>query len=109
MVDRESLRPMERCVLRLADEGVARAEIARRFHRTPEFVNRMMGYAQVPRGASANAASTSATDVLRPLERCILKWRANGTNHAEIGARFHRSAGYVQQVEQLAQYKLRTY
>ena len=103
MVDRESLRPMERRVLRLADEGVGEAEIARRFHRSPEFVERMVGYTQLPR-----TASTKDATVLRPLERRILKWRASGTNHAEIGRRFHRSADHVQRVEQLANYKLRT-
>ena len=102
MVDRASLRPMERRVLRLADEGVDQAEIARRFHRTPEFVGRMVGYTHVPRTATTDDAS-----VLRPLERRILKWRASGTNHAEIGRRFNRSAAHVARVEQLAQYKLR--
>jgi len=101
MVDRESLRPMERCVLRLTDEGVDEAEIGRRFHRSPAFVERIMGYTQLPRAASTKPASG-----LRPLERCILKLRANGTNHAEIGRRLRRSAGHVERVEQLANYKL---
>ena len=101
MVDRESLRPLERTVLRLADEGVDEAEIARRFRRTPEFVERVLCYAHLPRTAAAHDES-----VLRPLERRILKWRAAGTNHAEIGRRFHRSADNVARVEQLANYKL---
>jgi hypothetical protein len=46
------------------------------------------------------------TSVPRPLERRILKWRAAGSNHAEIGRRFHRSADNVARVEQLAHYKL---
>ena len=102
MVDRQSLRPMERRVLRLTDEGVDEAEIARRFHRTPEFVGRMVGYTHLPRTAPVDDGS-----VLRPLERRILKWRAMGTNHDEIGRRFHRSADHVARVEQLANYKLR--
>ena len=101
MVDRELLRPMERTVLRLADEGVDGAEIARRFHRSPEFVERVLCYTHLPRPASPHDAS-----VLRPLERRILKWRASGTNHAEIGRRFRRSADNVARVEQLANYKL---
>ena len=101
MVDRESLRPMERCVLRLADEGVDKVEIGRRFHRSAAFVERIVEYTQLPR-----AASTPTASGLRPLERCILKLRANGTNHAEIGRRLHRSAAHVQRVEQLANYKL---
>ena len=102
MVDRELLRPMERTVLRLADEGIDEAEIARRFHRTPEFVERVLGYTHLPRRGAPHDAS-----VLRPLERRILKWRAAGSNHAEIGRRFHRSADNVARVEQLAHYKLR--
>ena len=102
MVDRQSLRPMERRVLRLTDEGVDEAEIARRFHRTPEFVGRMVGYTHLPRTGTVDDGS-----VLRPLERRILKWRAMGTNHDEIGRRFHRSADHVARVEQLANYKLR--
>jgi DNA-binding CsgD family transcriptional regulator len=93
---------MERRVLRLTDEGVDEAEIARRFHRTPEFVGRMVGYTHLPRTAAVDDGS-----VLRPLERRILKWRAMGTNHDEIGRRFHRSADHVARVEQLANYKLR--
>ena len=102
MVDRELLRPMERRVLRLTDEGVDTVEIARRFHRTPEFVGRMVDYTHLPR-----TATTTDAPLLRPLERRILKWRAKGTNHAEIGRRFRRSADHVARVEQLANYKLR--
>jgi DNA-binding CsgD family transcriptional regulator len=102
MVDRESLRPVERRVLRLTDEGVDTTEIARRFHRSPEAVDRMVDYTNVPRAAAPHDVA-----VLRPLERRILKWRAQGSNHAEIGRRFHRSAGHVERVEQLANYKLR--
>ena len=103
MVDRDLLRPVERRVLQLADEGVDQAEIARRFHRSPEFVGRMIEYTHVPRTTSTHDAA-----VLRPLERRILKWRAGGTNHDEIGRRFRRSADHVARVEQLANYKLRS-
>lgn len=102
MVDRELLRPMERTVLRLADEGVNGAEIARRFRRSPEFVERVLDYTHLPRTGTPQDSS-----VLRPLERRILKWRAAGSNHAEIGRRFRRSADHVARVEQLAHYKLR--
>ena len=103
VVDRESLRPMERRVLRLTDQGVDTAEIARRFHRSPEFVERVVDYTHLPR-----TTITHDPPMLRPLERRILKWRAKGTNHAEIGRRFRRSADHVARVEQLANYKLRT-
>ena len=43
---------------------------------------------------------------LRPIERCVLGWRSRGASPAEIAPRFHRSTGFVVQVEELAQYKL---
>jgi DNA-binding CsgD family transcriptional regulator len=101
MVDHEHLRPVERCVLRLVANGVDHIEIARRFRRRPEFVDRVIAYAGMPR-----TSVQPALDALRPLERRILKWRAGGAAHADIGRRFHRSAGHIRRVEQMASYKL---
>jgi hypothetical protein len=112
MVDTEStnpaLRPLERRVLRLVDEGVATSEIARRFRRSPEFVDRVVDYAGLPRTATPAppAGSAAESTPLRPVERRILKWRDRGTNHEEIGRRFRRSAAHVARVEVLARYKL---
>jgi len=103
MVDRQSLRPMERRMLQLADEGVDEAEIARRFRRSPAFVSRIRDYTQLPRHTAPASSET-----LRPIERRILKWRAGGSNHTEIGRRFHRSADHVSRIEKLANYKLRS-
>lgn len=101
MVDDEFLRPVERCVLRLVANGVDHVEIARRFRRRPEFVDRVIAYTGLPRNGVQPAGNA-----LRPLERRILKWRANGAEHADIGRRFHRSAGHIRRVEELATYKL---
>ena len=101
MVDHESLRPVERCVLRLVADGVDHIEIARRFRRRPGFVDRVIAYAGMPHGVVH-----PAEDELRPVERRILKWRATGAAHADIGRRFHRSAGHIRRIEQLATYKL---
>jgi DNA-binding CsgD family transcriptional regulator len=101
MADHRSLRPLERCVLRLMHDGVDEAEIARRFRRRPESIARVIAYTGIPRtGVTLEAAE------LRPLERRILKWRAGGAEHVEIGRRFRRSAGHVERIEQLAVYKL---
>jgi DNA-binding CsgD family transcriptional regulator len=88
-------------MIRLADEGHDQAEIARRFRRSPEFVERVMEFTRLPRGEG-----TSSEEGLRPLERRVLKWRDGGANHKEIGKRFHRSAGHVARIEQLARLKL---
>jgi hypothetical protein len=101
MADHDFLRPVERCVLRLVDNGVDHIEIARRFRRQPEFVNRVIAYAGMHRSSVEPAG-----DALRPLERRILKWRASGAAHADIGRRFHRSAGHIRRIEQFATYKL---
>jgi DNA-binding CsgD family transcriptional regulator len=101
MADHGSLRPLERCVLRLMSDGVDEAEIARRFRRRPEFISRVFAYTRIPRTGDAPEA-----EELRPLERRILKWRAGGADHAEIGHRFRRSPGHVERIERLAAYKL---
>jgi DNA-binding CsgD family transcriptional regulator len=101
MVDHKSLRPVERCVLRLVANGVDHIEIARRFRRRPDFVDRVIAYAGMPHNRVE-----PAWNALRPLERRILKWRASGAAHADIGHRFHRSAGHIRRIEQLASYKL---
>jgi DNA-binding CsgD family transcriptional regulator len=102
-VEHAALRPIERRVLRLAGEGMDHAEIARRFRRSPEFIERVMGFARLP-GRSSSSVGDDA--VLRPLERRILGWRARGAAPAEIAPRFHRSPGFVERVELLANYKL---
>jgi hypothetical protein len=101
MADHRSLRPLERCILRLVDSGVDETEIARRFRRRPEFVRRVIAYTRIPRTGAAPEA-----EALRPVERRILKWRAVGADHADIGRRFRRSAGHIERIEQLAAYKL---
>lgn len=96
-----SLRPLERRVLQLAGEGLDDAEIGRRFRRSPEWVARVRQYAQHPR-----TGPHLQGDVLRPLERRVLRWRANGADYDQISTRFRRTPKFLQQVESLAHYKL---
>jgi DNA-binding CsgD family transcriptional regulator len=97
-----TLRPLERRVLRLAAEGLDDAEIGRRFRRSPEWVGRVRVLAQTPRSGAHMAG-----DVLRPLERRILRWRAAGLDHEALSSRFRRTPRFLRQVESLAHYKLR--
>jgi DNA-binding CsgD family transcriptional regulator len=96
------LRPVERRVLRLAGEGVDDAEIARRFRHSEEWVARVRELAEVPR-----TRSPVPGDILRPVERRVLRWRAAGAGYEELSPRFRRSPKFIEQVESLALYKLR--
>ena len=103
-MDTSGLRPLERRILRLAADGVPEEEIARRFRRSPAFIRRVIDLTEVPRRGRDTAAV--AGDVLRPLERRVLRWRENGAAHDEIGSRFNRSPDFISRVEDLAHFKL---
>lgn len=96
------LRPVERRVLRLSESGLDDAEIARRFRRSPEWVERVRSLAALHdfHGPSPQG------DILRPLERRLLRWRDQGLSHEDLGPRFRRSPSFLARVEQLAHYKL---
>jgi DNA-binding CsgD family transcriptional regulator len=101
-VPNPSLRPIERRVLQLAAEGVDDEEIGRRFKRSPEWAGRVRVLAEMPRGSRHLQG-----DVLRPLERRVLRWRAAGADHDMLSPRFRRTPDFLRQVESLAHYKLR--
>jgi DNA-binding CsgD family transcriptional regulator len=103
MNDPRTLRPIERRVVRLIDEGVSEVEIARRFRRSPDMIRRVAALAGLPR---SDASPLRQGEVLRPLERRVLRWREAGAPYDEIGPRFRRSPAFVQRVEGLAHYKL---
>ncbi|HYH49428.1 MAG TPA: hypothetical protein VEG38_07750 [Acidimicrobiia bacterium] len=103
MTSRPALRPVERLVLRLVDEGVDDVEIARRFCRSPEMIRRITAMARLPRTSDARVLPG---DGLRALERRLLRWRHYGATYAEIGTRFRRSPVFVARVETFARYKL---
>jgi DNA-binding CsgD family transcriptional regulator len=101
-VPNPSLRPIERRVLRLAADGVDDEEIGRRFRRSPEWAGRVRTFAEMPRGGRQMQG-----DVLRPLERRVLRWRAAGADVDDLSPRFRRTPDFLRQVESLAHYKLR--
>jgi hypothetical protein len=97
-----NLRPLERRVLRLSEAGLDDEEIARRFRRSPGWVARVRSLAALHR----NDGPHMRGDLLRPLERRLLRWRGEGLSHEALAPRFRRSAAFLERVEQLAHYKL---
>jgi DNA-binding CsgD family transcriptional regulator len=100
----QSLRPVERVVQRLVDSGVGTAEVAWRLRRSPRSVNQIL---KLSTRARTIAQPPVPPQVLRPLERRILAWRAQGASYAEIGARFRRSPAFIRRVEGVARAKIR--
>ncbi len=92
--------PIERRIARLAEEGVDEDEIARRFRRTPGFVQRVLVLAKIPRRGGGQRPSK-----LRPVERRVLKWRDGGASASDIAPRFRRQPRTIEQIERLARYK----
>lgn len=93
-----TLRPKERVIKRLADNGMAEPEIAWRFKRSPRHIHRMLRLIDVNRSPRTDTGSAATT----ALERTVLKARRRGASHAEIGARLRRSPGFVARVEEFA-------
>jgi DNA-binding CsgD family transcriptional regulator len=103
MTGADALRPIERRVLQLIDDGYDDGEIGRRFRRSPAMIRRIVGLTDIPRSKKDNDTRTAA---LRPLEQRVLRWRDAGSDYAEIARRFGRSPQHMERVEALARYKL---
>lgn len=102
MADRTQLRPLERRVLALADCGISDGEIGIRFRRSPEFVGRVRRLAEIPR----HTIHVGETGRLRPIERRIMRWYAQGVDDQTLAERFRRSPDFIGRVGDLARYKL---
>lgn len=94
------LRPMERRVLAMRDEGVHVTEIARRIDKSPAHVERVIEWTEIPRNGPPARRSPTA------IEQRVMDMRSHGDTYAEIAARFKRSPKYIKQVEGLAHYSL---
>lgn len=92
------LRPVERRVLAMREEGVHIEEIARRFDRSPAHMERVIVWTDIPRTGPRARTSPTAR------QRAVLRLRADGQSHDEIARRFKRSPKYIRQVEGLAHY-----
>jgi hypothetical protein len=102
MNDDGDLRPIERRMLKLSNGGADDIEIAWRFRRTPKGVRQVIACSQLHQGGTP----PSTPGGLRPIERCVLRWRDEGAEFADLAPRFRRSPAFLEQVELLARYKL---
>ncbi len=96
----ENLRPLERRMVAMRDQGMEIGEIARRFGRSPAHVERILRWTAIPRSRPAPRRFG------RAMERRVLALRAAGESHAQVGDRFGRSPRFVRQVEGLAHFRL---
>ena len=94
------LRPVERRVIAMRDEGVDITEIARRIDKSPAHVERVIGWTGIPRNGPPVRRSPTA------IEQRVMQMRTDGASHVEIGARFKRSPQYIKQVEFLGHFSL---
>ena len=100
LMNEAHLRPIERRVLAMQDEGVHIEEIARRIDKSPAHVERVIEWTEIPRsGPRARRMPTA-------IEQRVMDMRRDGDSYVEIAARFKRSPKYIKQVEGLGHYSL---
>jgi len=95
----DHLRPVERRVLAMRDDGMEATEIATRLRRSPEHVNRMIMWTGYPRTGPATSKSTHA------IQERVLALRFGGESHDRIADRFRKTPRFIRQVEGLAHYR----
>ena len=103
MAEEVTPRPVERVVRRLVESGVDSAEVACRLRRSPRSVKQIL---ELSTRATAARPPDPPPQVLRPIERRILAWRAQGASYVEIAARFRRSPDFIRRVEGIARAKV---
>ena len=119
--DLGSLRPIERRILKLRTgmldgEEHSAEELAEKFHRSPDQIERigqMAAWKLEHKGEAGATGDHDAGDVteLRPIERRILKLRTgelDGEQHSaeELAEKFHRSPDQIERIGQMAAWKL---
>ena len=96
------LRPLERRVRHLRDEGVSYNEIAWRFRRSPGFIRGVSELSELDR----SPGPASEPSVLRPIERVVRSSTERGLSNTEIASRLRRSPEWVRRVQSYTDYKL---
>jgi DNA-binding CsgD family transcriptional regulator len=94
----EALRPIERRILTMQREGLDSIEIGRRFNRSPEHIDRVAQWSNLPGRKEPRRRSG-----LRPVEQRVVDLRAEGISYEEIGGRFQKGPDHIRRVERFAQ------
>lgn len=97
------LRPIERVVMRLHDEGCSLADIGKKVGKKPGTVTRIMRMTEYKQDDLPDQANNQ--HALRPVERVVLRLRDKGETYSQIGNRLARSGRRVQFIESLAEFK----
>jgi DNA-binding CsgD family transcriptional regulator len=92
----DGLRPIERVVTRLRDQGVSAAEIGRRVGKRPGTVDRILSMVEMKEGVPASSRARSG---YRPIERVVRRLRAGGESYGEIGHRLGKSGQQIRRIE----------
>jgi hypothetical protein len=79
--------------------GVELDEIAARINKSPEFVERLLGWTDIPRNGGSRERN------LTPVEARVLDMRAQGESYDQIAGKFKKTERFIRQVEGLAHFK----
>ena len=97
------LRPIERVVMRLHDEGCSLADIGKKVGKKPGTVTRILRMTEYKQDGLPDRAASQHP--LRPVERVVLRLRDQGETYSQIGNRLARSGRRVQFIESLAAFE----
>ncbi|HEX9644068.1 MAG TPA: hypothetical protein VGC11_08755 [Acidimicrobiia bacterium] len=96
----DHLRPLERRVLAMRDDGLSVDDIAIRIRRSPRLVERIIAWTELPR------SGPHVSRLPRAIERRVLVMRSEGHSYDAIGKRFGRAPRSIRQIEGLAHFRL---
>ncbi len=99
------LRPLERVILRMRANDTSFAEIGRRIDKRPTTVRRIVEMVEY-KSTLPQEQQGREPHVLRPIERVVVRLRADGESYGEIGNRLSKSGAHVRRVDTFAQMKL---
>lgn len=98
-MSRDNLRPIERVILRLREQGMEAPQIGRRIGKKPGTVNRILEMIEHKEGLDLRPAASGEGP--NALERTIYRLRAQGESYGEIGNRLGRSGQNVRRIERM--------